>query len=199
MLALLIRRVKLQAYTLINHTIRSMSDAEVTDGQEPSMEEILASIRRIIADEKDPEEAVKATPAVSVEADVLDLTQEVMEDGSVGEIDLADSEPEPEPELEPEPEPFIDPVSVEPDEPLVSDAVMGAAASSLSELANTVEIERRAAGMSSSLGNGSRTLESMVMELMRPLLKTWLDANLPPLVERAVQKEVARIAKRLDE
>ncbi|MGE0109527.1 MAG: DUF2497 domain-containing protein [Bdellovibrionales bacterium] len=186
-----------------------MSDAEAPDGQEPSMEEILASIRRIIADEKDPEEAAEAHSAAPVEEDVLDLTQEVMEDGSVGEIDLEDNEPEPElePELdpepevvsEPEPESFVELPSVEPDEPLVSDAVMGAAASSLSELANTVEIERRAAGMSSSLGNGSRTLESMVMELMRPLLKTWLDANLPPLVERAVQKEVARIAKRLDE
>jgi len=45
-------------------------------------------------------------------------------------------------------------------------------------------------------GNGARTLEEMVLELMRPMLKSWLDQNLPPIVERLVQKEVERIARR---
>jgi cell pole-organizing protein PopZ len=68
----------------------------------------------------------------------------------------------------------------------------------LSSLANTVEIERLSSAPVSAtfVGNGHRTLEDMVIELMRPLLKDWLDQNLPVIVERLVQKEIDRIAKR---
>ncbi len=61
-----------------------------------------------------------------------------------------------------------------------------------------MEIERLSSASSSAtvLGNGHRTLEDMVIELMRPLLKDWLDKNLPAVVERLVQKEIDRIAKR---
>ena len=185
-----------------------MSEVETSDGQEPSMEEILASIRRIIADEKDPVEEVAGAASEGVAEEAIDLTDEIKGDDSSEEIDLADDEPEavsePESELEPKPRPIskpvMAPIPVEPeDDSLVSDDVAGAAASSLSELANTVEIERRAAGMVSLLGNGRRTLEDMAMELMRPLLREWLDANLPPIVEKAVQKEVERISKRVSE
>ena len=43
---------------------------------------------------------------------------------------------------------------------------------------------------------GSDTLEGMVREMLRPMLKDWLDANLPEVVERMVAKEVARISGR---
>jgi cell pole-organizing protein PopZ len=43
---------------------------------------------------------------------------------------------------------------------------------------------------------GSDTLEGMVREMLRPMLKEWLDANLPDVVERVVSKEVARISGR---
>ena len=61
-----------------------------------------------------------------------------------------------------------------------------------------MEIDRlsSAANGATVLGNGHRTLEDMVIELMRPLLKDWLDKNLPAVVERLVQKEIDRIAKR---
>lgn len=49
------------------------------------------------------------------------------------------------------------------------------------------------------LGGSARTLEEMVKELLRPMLKEWLDANLAAIVQRAVEREVARIANRTDD
>ena len=43
------------------------------------------------------------------------------------------------------------------------------------------------------LGNADRTLEDIVRELLRPMLKDWLDDHLPPMVERLVQDEIARL------
>ena len=45
------------------------------------------------------------------------------------------------------------------------------------------------------LGRGDTTLEQIVRELLRPLLKQWLDQNLPGMVERIVREEVERIAR----
>jgi len=45
------------------------------------------------------------------------------------------------------------------------------------------------------LGQGGITLEQMIREELRPLLKAWLDANLPPLVERLVKAELERVAR----
>ena len=83
-------------------------------------------------------------------------------------------------------------------ENLVSEPAATSAASVLSSLANTVEIERLSSAPVSAtyIGNGHRTLEDMTIELMRPLLKDWLDKNLPEVVERLVQKEIERIARR---
>lgn len=178
--------------------------AEVTDAassSEPSMEEILASIRRIIADEKAPEE----TPAEDPADDVIELTQVVQPDGSVADLEAQTPEPapmpEPEPIPEPEPEPIPEPMPVfqpiQAEEPLVSDSAASSAGSALETLAHTLEAERRVAPPSyTPLGNGARTLEDMTLELIKPMLKGWLDENLPTLVERIVQKEVERIAKR---
>jgi cell pole-organizing protein PopZ len=44
-------------------------------------------------------------------------------------------------------------------------------------------------------GIGSMTVEGMIREMLRPLLKDWLDENLPALVERMVEKEIARISR----
>ena len=46
------------------------------------------------------------------------------------------------------------------------------------------------------LGNADRTLEDVVRELLRPMLKEWLDDHLPPLVERLVKDEIARLVAR---
>ena len=49
--------------------------------------------------------------------------------------------------------------------------------------------------MFASLG-GERQLQDMAQELLRPMLKQWLDSNLPPLVERLVREEIERVARR---
>jgi cell pole-organizing protein PopZ len=166
-------------------------------GSEPSMEEILASIRKIITDENAPPSVEDAAPAAD---DVIELTQMVQDDGSVVDVTAA---PEPESVVEiPPPEPVkmaeVTPPPAPPD-PLVEEPVVSAAAHSFSSLANTVEIERLASNPVSMtfMGNGSRTLEDMVIELMRPLLKDWLDKNLPPTVDRLVQKEIERISRKV--
>jgi cell pole-organizing protein PopZ len=175
---------------------------------DPSMEEILASIRKIISDDVPPVEApaapapVEAPPAAKVappaEDDVLELTQLVQDDGSI--VDLAEIEPEapvapPAPQPQGAPAPRLAPVV---GENLVSQPTANSAASSLSALANTVEIERLSSFPpgATALGNGGRTLEDMVIELMRPMLKNWLDQNLPAVVDRLVQKEIERISRR---
>jgi cell pole-organizing protein PopZ len=170
-------------------------------GQEPSMEEILASIRKIIADDE---------PA---KTDVVELTQMVQEDGSVTDLKPAAVPEAPPPPPPPPPEP---PKAAAPPPPpppplpppppttdtLVSAPAASAAASALSSLASTVEIERLAAAppmTTTFIGNGARTLEEMTVALMKPLLKEWLDQNLPAVVDRLVQKEIENITRKVKE
>jgi cell pole-organizing protein PopZ len=46
------------------------------------------------------------------------------------------------------------------------------------------------------LGDGTRTIEDVVRELLRPMLKSWLDDNLPAMVERLVRSEIERVSRR---
>jgi cell pole-organizing protein PopZ len=221
-----------------------MSDAK---GQhEPSMEEILASIRRIIAEDGDPvaaapaaapdaapaaaparapspsaASAASAAPAVFAEPpslpraaapelemteddDILELTEVVDEDGSVtSKAPLPQDEPPlasvPEPfsfeEVEPEPPPLRSRESA-PAPSSLSDRLLSdsAAAASVAALSHLVNRSRREPDVESiALGNVACTLEELVRELLRPMLKTWLDENLPKIVERLVQEEVGRL------
>lgn len=45
------------------------------------------------------------------------------------------------------------------------------------------------------LSNNARTLEDLLKEMLRPMLKSWLDDNLPRLVERLVKAEIARVSR----
>ncbi len=148
------------------------------------MEEILASIRKIISDDATPE-----TPDGA--ADVVELTQMIQNDGSVVDVKANVLVEEP-------PMPASPPTPLPASAPLISEPASTAATAALSSLASTVEIERLATAPShmTPIGNGARTLEDMVIELMRPLLKQWLDQNLPGTVDRLVQKEIERIARR---
>lgn len=185
---------------------------QVANAQEPSMEEILASIRKIIADDSEtkpvdsaaPQPAAAPTPVPETKAshpsdDVIELTQVVQEDGSI--VDVKDMKAETKPEIvemAPPPVMVAPVVSPTPAKPLISDTTVTTSASSLNALATTVEIERLSSTPQggSLLGNGNRTLEDMVIELMRPLLKDWLEKNLPAVVERLVQKEIERISRK---
>ena len=183
--------------------------------QEPSIEEILASIRQIISDddeevaadseesapEPEEEEAV-ADPIRHENNDVLELTED----------DLAE---EPEPAAVPDEEMEVEMVDSAPALPakedidadlqaireqaevekntvpseILSSAVQASAMSSLSKLTKGMPIER-------SRSYDGVTLEDIVRELLHPMLREWMDDNLPRMVERIVQKELEKLARR---
>lgn len=190
-----------------------MSEPQQENPAEPTMEEILSSIRRIISDDDEP--AASSNPAdknaapqaaqaadkdefaeVVEEADaedVLQLTKVVNEDGSVTDIDPQTEDEimfdELVAELEPEialPEP-VEPATVDFDEPILGEAAARATIAALNQL--VVEMPRHI-----GVGKGL-TLEDITKELLRPLLKEWLDANLPATVERLVQEEITRVSR----
>ena len=191
--------------------------------QEPSMEEILASIRRIIADDdaskpkaveppkaaprpmppprpvqlepKEPE--VPEAPAAPVvaedaqdqESDILDLTESMAAPSfsepaaapaapqfrkieGFSDVGFADAEQKPAPI----------PRGAEADS-LLSNATTAAVDSAFNSLAQTVLVQN------------ARTLEDLVREMLRPMLKSWLDDNLPNMVERLVRAEIERVAR----
>lgn len=183
-----------------------MSDAK--DQHEPSMEEILASIRRIISEDGDPAAAVAQAPAPQPAAagadDVLVLTEEVEDEPAEPHLTVPPSAPEPaapqpraaeEPQVklaEPEPEPVAPAAAAQFGRRLISEGAANASLAALSELVNRTQ--RDPAIESLPMGQSNRTLEDLTRELLRPMLKAWLDENLPPLVERIVREEIGRLA-----
>jgi uncharacterized protein len=231
--------------------------------QEPSMEEILASIRRIIADDEAkpaekaaspaaaaassgaaapaakpaamsdvPPPAVAAAPAKAPDPPPAAGNSQDDIDAMLAGLDAATSEAEVRPPLpdgevfdltdemvlpDPQPAPFR---TVEPEDDLefsetvaagappraqqrqpafepppiyespaappqqmLSRSTVSAVESAFNTLANTV------------LSNNARTLEDLVKEMLRPMLKSWLDDNLPGLVERIVKAEIERVSR----
>jgi cell pole-organizing protein PopZ len=80
-----------------------------------------------------------------------------------------------------EPPPFESPAA--PPAQILSRSTVSAVESAFNTLANTV------------LSNNARTLEDLVKEMLRPMLKSWLDDNLPGLVERIVKAEIERVSR----
>jgi cell pole-organizing protein PopZ len=74
---------------------------------------------------------------------------------------------------------------------LVSEAASEAAAGSIGALIRSISSDRQVA-----IGRVGLTLEDLVREELRPLLKAWLDSNLPALVERIVRAEIQRVIER---
>ena len=81
-----------------------------------------------------------------------------------------------------EPPPFESPAAPPPQQ-ILSRSTVSAVESAFNSLANTV------------LSNNARTLEDLVKEMLRPMLKSWLDDNLPGLVERIVKAEIERVSR----
>jgi len=171
--------------------------ADAKDQHEPSMEEILASIRRIIAEdgetaEGDKGDAKVATAPPAEDEDILELTEVVEEDPPVANTSEA-------PAAEKDDPPFLlnaEPAHPEPmapaeEERLISNESASASVAALAQLVN----RPRERGDEMLLGQTDRTLEDVVRELLRPLLKTWLDDHLPQMVERLVQEEIARLVR----
>jgi cell pole-organizing protein PopZ len=81
-------------------------------------------------------------------------------------------------------QPAYDPPSFEaPSQPILSQSTVSAVESAFNTLAHTV------------LSNNARTLEDLVKEMLRPMLKSWLDDNLPGMVERIVKAEIERVSR----
>ena len=182
---------------------------------DPSMEEIIASISRIITEDKhsaDRHVETKAPTETGTSAessDILELTQVVNQDGSVRRISpwaeaATASSPSPDGataspadaagQIEPRPshsdaalEARLDPDR----ERIVSAATSGAAAAAFAQLGALPRERRNEPEL--PLGGAKRTLEEIVRDLLRPLLQDWLDGHLPGIVERLVREEIARV------
>jgi cell pole-organizing protein PopZ len=196
--------------------------------QEPSMEEILASIRRIIADDDatkspPPAEPTKAAPASKPGAPAPRPPQpaplraaepepkapdfgngspepdSAVEDQSADILELTESMAAPAPAASAAPQfrtidgasdvSFDDsaeravPEPVGQESQLISRSTRAAVDSAFNSLAQTVLVQN------------ARTLEDLVREMLRPMLKSWLDENLPGLVERLVRAEIERVSR----
>ncbi len=209
--------------------------------QEPSMEDILASIRKILSEDEEEGEGGEAAAA-----------EAAPEPEAASEPEPA-ADPEPEPEPEPDPDPVVeddeddgpdlaalladeededvapaaeeeialtddlaadDDFAAEPEAPpppppppqqpqqqppmqsfgqngLVADQVEQASGAHIAQLAQAVAQERAL-----TLGNQGITIEQLVREICTPVLKQWLDHNLPYMVERIVRQEIERIVSR---
>ena len=209
-----------------------MSEEQVQeDGQEPSMEDILASIRRILAEDEDGEGA--AAPEGEAEMDMA-AAMEAPEPEEEMDMAAAMEAPEPAPPApEPTPPPVAAapppaPVSAAPPPPvqpapvqqqpaaheifeltqdmvshpdMMSGVTMQASTDLLGDLARAI-IDRRDMRVTSEGTDANITLEGIVREMLNPLLREWLDRNLPYLIERLVKKEIDHMvnrAQRLDD
>ncbi len=206
--------------------------------QEPSMEEILASIRRIIADEEAVKPQTRAAPEptpgraaggsespgasepAAHRAPAQPVGPDEIETRRAASVAQETSDPEPEfcasdlaetmPASDADEAAFSDidahanddfedaPATlehasrpagghlrtiIEAPEPLLSAEATAAVNSAFGTLAHTVLVQN------------ARTLEDLVREMLRPMLKTWLDDNLPNLVERLVRAEIERVSR----
>ena len=137
-------------------------------GREPSMEDILASIKKVIAEEKELRSS--ARPA---EAEVDD--EQLVEDIGEAEEDVLELN-----------EPLAPPADLGP--PLIDEEVAGQSRHALEQL-QTVAASIPAAPQ-------TNPLEDMVREMLRPMLKAWLDEHLPQMVDEHVKREITRITGR---
>lgn len=158
---------------------------------EPSMEDILSSIKRIIAEDGDggsaarqprrsPRPSAPAAPPVAARervadvADVLELSDPVVDDDQpTAPAPLADAAGQA--------------------EPILSDVAAQASRGALDALSRLVV--KPAATTAAPPSPVGETLEGMVREMLRPMLREWLDAKLPGMVEEMVAKEIARITQ----
>ena len=202
--------------------------ATTGQAQEPSMEEILASIRQIISDEEgsadagddgaeaeaapeaetvdnaevdmsqdDLDKLFDADPEVEVEPadddsgeDVLELTEDqVVDPMPQDDIDFVDDEPAAAPEVD-----FTE--AERPPEPVLPKMPEPASGEALLSPGPDLEVAAAFSNLSTTLiSHDSKTIEDIVREMLRPMLRNWLDDNLPPLVERLVRQEIERVSR----
>jgi hypothetical protein len=179
---------------------------------ETSMDDILENIRRVISEE-DEEVAseTKTEPEIEVTAEESEegtkVAVAIEADQPISESDLSELEQKPVPEqidvknVPPSESPRLEEddilelteAMIAPADELMSGRTTQTSSDVLGELARAI-MDRREMG----LGDKDVTLEGMVREMMRPLLREWLDRNLPYLIERLVKKEIDKMVNRAE-
>ena len=135
--------------------------------EEPSTEEILESIRQAVTEGAAADEG---------KGEILELTQEIREDGTVVDTETGET---------------LAGASADGRKPgLVGENAETASAAAFAALAENVA-ELKALHED----RGGKTIEEAAKEIMRPMIKDWLDANLPDIVERLIQREIERVAR----
>lgn len=198
-----------------------MSDAGKGANNDPSMDDILASIRKIISDDEARAQVTAATPPPAANAaspggkgdDVLLLTDLVEEPPETPappptplpqRIDPISASEMPQPTVPPlspaEPMTLVNPEEApvkQPSDTLVEPGAAGVASSAFERLSQAVQDSvPTPAAQEPGPAVGGRNLEDIVKDMLRPMLKEWLDKNLPPLVERYVEREIVRLTRR---
>ena len=138
-------------------------------GREPSMEDILASIKKVIADEK----VQRVTTSSSDELEDAPLPED--ETAETDEIDVLELN-----------EPLAPPMDLGP--PLLDEGMAGHSRQSLEELQTIAATVPPVPQVN--------PLEDMVREMLKPILKQWLDEHLPQMVDEHVKREISRITGR---
>ena len=183
---------------------------------DPSMDDILASIRKIISDDEaraqvtgqqpaatpagrpptiPPAPRTEASHAATSRDDVLLLT-DLVEEPTMSPANSLETPPIDPAKAADMPQPSIEASA---DGSLVGAGVAGVASSAFARLNQAVRDSvplPAAEDPGPALGNGSKTIEDLVKEMLQPMLKEWLDKNLPPMVERYVEREISRLTRR---
>ena len=134
-------------------------------GREPSMEDILASIKKVIAEEKELRTAVESAPNVRLPDEAREIEDDVLElDEPIDEPSPADLGP-----------------------PLINEDTAESTRHSLDQLSSVA---------ATAPAQAVNPLEDMVREMLRPILKEWLDEHLPNIVNEHVKREISRITGR---
>src|SRR5262245_12378091 len=181
-------------------------------GQEPSMEEILASIRRIIADEEPAKDTTADTPAREGAAAPREAAPRPMAPPRIAPAAAASAPPKTDEEIDAmlahlrgssrQPEaairesgPTEAPAAPE-STPALETRRPAIDARGLLSAATTAAVDAAFDTLArTAQARGGRTLEEVVSELLRPMLKSWLDENLPEMVERLVRAEIERVSR----
>jgi cell pole-organizing protein PopZ len=133
--------------------------------REPSMEDILASIKRVIAEEKEVRSAIPQEAEDAVEEDdilELDETMEALPVENGAPASIVDLGP-----------------------PLIDEDVADDSRARLAELSSVAA--------SVPPAPATNPLEDILKDMLRPALKQWLDENLPRIVDEHVKREISRI------
>ena len=178
-------------------------------GQDQSMDDILASIRRILNEDEAAAEAADVAPPAQPEAEpepepdpeaFAAPPPPIAPAPVIAPPPMARSGPEP---VELTSDMLVTPPNLPPAAPprmglgmddasdLIAPAAAAAAAASVGSLLRAVSSER-----GSQVYRGGPSIEDVVREEIRPILKDWLDHHLPPLVERLVRAEIERVVNR---